>query len=226
MPSKHSNIPDEILEWVSQLSFDDLSHDQKMLVNDFMSEEEYLSLHETHTLLSHGTTTHETSSQQLDFLLTEFDKHHVPNEISSWKITNKQFGWKVASVLFFCSTLYFAYRNFSSASLPPQIIVQHDTLFSPQPIAPIQHTAMKITKTQPIPLKSMPSKRKNQTTLPRISQPITQQKTSVENTPFNSTAKQTLPIYTSNRFNEVCNSAKGNRMKDDSIAQNFKYVSL
>lgn len=226
MPFNDTHLSNEILEWISTTPFEELSTDQQNKVLAVMTVDAYNELHLTNSLLIQQTELHDLSKNHLDHLLLAFDQHH--HQPTSASLLSANWFWKIASICLLCSTLTLAYLHSTVRVNSQEIIVKHDTIYQ----TPYQHVSSspspETTPTlAPQPRTNSPKKssivsvRKNTNRSKQLSSVVNKASTTAH-----SRDEIALPVYASNRLFEVCNQSKGNRMKDDSLSQNFKYVSL
>jgi hypothetical protein len=226
MPFNDPHLSNEILEWISTTSFDELSNDQQNKVLAVMTVDAYNELHLTHSLLIQQTELPELSKNHLDHLLLAFDQHHHQPVSASLLSTN--WFWKIASICLLCSTLTLTYLHSTVRVNSQEIIVKHDTIYQ----TPYQHVSSSPSpETTPTlaPQPRINGPKKSSIVSVRKNINRSRQISSADNkvpTTDISRNELALPVYASTRFHDVCNQSKGNRMKDDSLAQNFNYVSL
>lgn len=226
MPFNHSTLPNEMLEWISTTPFEELSIDQQNKVLNVMTEVAYIELYQTNRILIKQHEWPELPKDQLDDLLLSFDQHHL-QPASTSKLSAHSF-WKVASICLLCCTLTLAYLQSTHRVSPNEIIVKHDTIYQlsnqPSTSSPLPNT-----RTTLVPQHEITSSKKPSIASARKNTHRSRQISSSDNKVCSTDISRNeliLPVYASSRLHDVCNQSKGNRMKDDSLATNFNYVSL
>lgn len=226
MNTNPEHFPKELFDWIETFPFEALSLEQQIIVQQYISEEEYNDMHlasnEITNSIQHTVRKENIKGQ----LLQHFDQHY-PNQKVSFSVS-KSYAWKVASVVLFCSTILLSYLQLNKKVLEQtQIVVKRDTVYLEKElkqIAPLDQSPM-----QPEPIASKKVQIVKHVQPKNNNKPQFQSKQNLKiesESPQSYPLQQDFHVVSLAESQRKSNSTKRNSMKDDSLERNYKFVSL
>ncbi len=219
MKNNIENIPVDIFECLTHLSFQQLTHEQQQQVLSQMSQEEYDELYRSHSLISESLNTHKRSLHTKEALLQMFDEQY-PQQAKKAKFSTAVY-WQAACVLLSMATIFLALQNrqWSSAE-ETETLTLHDTIFIQQALPAQSSVDSGIASSQ--------EKHKVHTNPKRMD---ADRRFAKNPAPELNYAKapaleENVQVLSINTLHDVSNNSKRNSMHDDSLERNFKFVSM
>lgn len=211
-------IPDYIFDWIETTPFEQLTAQQQAQVQHHLPQEEYNQMHQAALLaagyMQQGKENIEAKNKALSSLHTVFDAVHPAPQIP--QKTTSLWVWKAAASLLLLAVAFLSYGLYNAKHVQQhsRIAITPDTVY------------VNITKEVPHEVKIYDTV---------YLQPKTQNKVNKKATPFGGSTplpKDISPNISPLRQvpfadrDQPQNSPKHNSLKDDTLAQNFNFVSL
>lgn len=207
--NREEHIPEEISLWLKLYDYSRLSAEQRSVVSQFFSEEEYTRLRAAIIALEVPAPAVRDRKEQL---LQHFDNVHAGKKrIVPLRV------WQAAAVLLLLLNGCFLFLLLKPATVEPQVAVtalpQDKETEPTAPVAVVVHDTVYIQQEQPVRLQQM-------------SHPVVANQVEVASEKVFPIGGDNLAVLGVDDADSRINDNKNNSIATDSFAQNFHFVSL